>query len=191
MVVPVKETAVPAEAALKPAAPYLITSYALGFSTEVAQFKESVAFAAFMGSVKVMAMPKSSALIKEMAGFVVSAAPVVKLRVTAEAKATPFAAFTPVPTTSVYVVFAFKAALGAKNACFPRSSYVTVPFTDVDPTDKVILLVVMVEESMLLLNPTLTMPTFTGTLTSPELGNDPTTPGAVVSEVVPAVNSSV
>src|SRR3989338_2613035 len=191
MVVPVRETAVPAATASKPAAPYLITLYTRGFSTEVAQFKESVALAEFMGSVSVTAMPKSSALMKEMAGFVASADPVVKLRATAVVNAVPFAAFTPVPTVSVYVVLAVSAALGANNACLARSSYVTVPFTLVDPTDKVILLVVMLDESMLLENATEIIPTFTGTLVSLELGYDPTMAGAPVSVLVPGVNSIV
>ena len=98
---PVKGITVPVDAGSNAADPYFITSYVRGFNTDVAQFKVSVALAAFMGSVNVRATPKSSALINEMAGTVPSALPVVKVLVTADANGVVLSPVTPVVTVMV------------------------------------------------------------------------------------------
>ena len=191
MVTPVNVIAVPANAGSNAAAPYSITSYVAGFNTDVAQFKVSVAFAAFMGSVNVSATPKSSAFINEMAGTVLSAAPVVKVLETAAASGVVFNPVAPVVTVMVYIVFAVRADLGTKNAWRSKGLYSTAPFTAVLPTVKVMVDALIVEGSISFENPMLTAPTFTGTPVSPVFGYDPTTVGAAVSALVPVVNSDV
>jgi hypothetical protein len=143
-----------------------------------------------MGSVKVMAMTKSSALIKEMPGAVASAEPVVKLRVTA-AKAVSFNAFTPVVKLKVYVVLAFKGPCKIKYPVRSKGLYSKVPFTLVVPTFKVTFAAVSVEGSISFENPILRAPKFTGTAVAPLSGKEPRTVGAAVSAAVPVVNSVV